>query len=152
MKTHAGEEADMVIRIESQSKLLLLRPLCYFVRHLLEQLAPTVGAEDICNNLELAFTEAYTNIHKYAYGSGTTGTVIIHIHIRPEELEFTFEDHGLGYEPCCVPPPNLDKPAEGGLGLWLMGEFMDECAYTRTPEGRNILRLIKRLPADADSS
>jgi serine/threonine-protein kinase RsbW len=139
-------EHEFVIRIEAPAEMILLRPLDHFVRLFLGQLPSLSGHDELINNLELAFDEAFTNIQRHAYGRGGKGPVFIEIKVDPQQLEFRFEDHGEGFDPAEVQPPDLDEPSEGGLGVWLIRQVMDEFIYSSEEDGTNVLRLIKRFP------
>ena len=137
---------EIAVRIEVPAEIMLLRPLNQFVHHLLGQAPNLSGNEELINNLELVFDEAFTNIHQHAYPSENKGPVSIEIKVNPNKLEFRFEDQGESFNPAEVRAPNLDEPKEGGLGVWLIRQFMDEFLYSSEAEGRNVLRLIKRFP------
>lgn len=139
-------EHEFVIRINAPAEMILLRPLDHFVRLLLAQLPGLSGHDELINNLELAFDEAFTNIQQHAYRRQDKGPVSIEIKVSPEQLEFRFEDHGESFDPSEVQPPDLDLPSEGGLGVWLIRQVMDEFIYYSEEDGKNVLRLIKRFP------
>jgi serine/threonine-protein kinase RsbW len=140
---------SIVVRIEAQAQLLFLRPLDSFVRNLLEQLPGLTDDHEMVNNLELAFNEAFANIYEHAYGSDRKGPVIIEIRIGPHEIVFQFEDFGEGFDPSTLIEPDLERPLDGGLGVWLIRHFMDDYLYSREDDSRNILRLVKKLPCNA---
>jgi serine/threonine-protein kinase RsbW len=137
---------EISVRIEVPAEMILLRPLDHFVRLLLGQLPAFSGRDELINNLELVFDEAFTNIQRHAYRSEEKGQVSIEIKVGSGSLEFRFEDHGQSFDPSSVRTPDLDKPAEGGLGIWLIRQVMDEFLYHSEADGRNVLRLIKRFP------
>lgn len=130
--------------------MILLRPLDHFVRLLLAQLPAFSGRDDLINDLELVFDEAFTNIQRHAYASTEKGRVTIEITVGGDSLEFRFEDRGQSFDPSSVQSPDLDKPAEGGLGIWLMRQVMDEYLFHSEADGRNVLRLIKHFPRSAE--
>lgn len=137
---------EIFVRIDVTAEMVFLRPLDHFVRLLLGQLPAFSGRGQLINDLELAFDEAFTNIHRHAYKSVEKGPVSIEIKVGNGMLEFRFEDHGVGFDPSTVRTPDLDKPSEGGLGIWLIRQVMDEFLYHSEADGRNVLRLIKRFP------
>jgi serine/threonine-protein kinase RsbW len=136
----------LTITIEVPSEMMLLRPLNHFVRNLMLQVPAFSGDDAMVNDLELAFDEAFTNIHRHAYPSERKGSVTIQIRIDPHELEFRFEDRGEGFDPSLLPDPDFEDPGEKGLGVWLMRQVMDQFIYYSREDGRNVLRLIKHLP------
>lgn len=137
--------ASFTVKIEVPARIFMLRPLGFFVRSLIEQLADNCETSDEIDRVELAFSEAFTNICRHAYGTSCEGTAIIEITSSNDKLIFKFTDFGKGFDPEKVPPPNLDEPREGGLGLWLMKQVMDEYSYSTESDGRNVLTLKKKM-------
>ncbi len=137
--------SNFSLKIEVPAKIFMLRPLGFFVRSLIEQLADNCDATEMIDRVELAFSEAFTNICRHAYGVTREGPAIIEINASGDELIFVFTDFGQGFNPENVAPPNLDEPREGGLGLWLMKQVMDEFNYQSQPDGRNVLTLKKNM-------
>lgn len=142
---YPGMEQDIRVKIEARADMLLLRPLDILVRNLVEQL---LGINDrkLLDELELAFNEAYTNICRHAYPSENKGYFSLYIRVGTKELEFYFEDEGLAFDPDSVAIPDLANPGEGGLGIWIIRQVMDEYDYFQDERGKNVLRLIKRFP------
>lgn len=137
--------SDITATIEATSNAVFIRPLDLFVRQLLAQLEPFSTNERLLDSLELIFHEALVNIIEHAYKSGDGGEVKIQIRFTSKDLIFCFEDRGESFDPDAVPPPNLDEPSEGGMGLWLIRQMVDEFHYRSEADGRNLLRLVKQL-------
>lgn len=139
-------EKEINVKIEGPALMELLRPLDRFVRDLLNQVPDFIGNDTLIDNLALVFNEAYTNVNKHAYPDERKGPFWIRILIAPDHLEFRFEDLGESFDPLEVQDPDFNNPDEGGYGVWLIRQIMDEFIYyTEPPEGRNVLRLIKRF-------
>ena len=66
------------------------------------------------------------------------------------QMEITFSDSGVPYDPLEKPDPDThlaaEKRQEGGLGILLAKNMMDEMEYERR-DGRNILTMKKRFMA-----
>jgi serine/threonine-protein kinase RsbW len=68
-----------------------------------------------------------------------------------DDLTFVIRvrDWGRAFDPDAVPAPNLEAPLDerslGGLGLFLVREFMDGVEFTFDAERGNELVLTKRL-------
>jgi serine/threonine-protein kinase RsbW len=137
---------DIVAIIQATSNAVFIRPLGLFVRQLLNQLDPYAEDEQLIDTVELVFHEALVNILEHSYQSRESGEVKIEVRVAPQELEFRFEDWGESFDPDKVPEPNLDNPSEGGIGLWFIRQMVDEFHYQSEPDGKNVLRLIKRVP------
>lgn len=138
-------EDELFIRIEAPARMAILRPLSMFVRDLLRQTSCLDNAHQVLNDIELAFNEAFTNIQRHAYKTREDGPVSIEIKIYSRKLELTFVDRGQSFDPASLKEPDLDRPSDSGLGVWLIRQVMDEFIYDTDPEGRNTLVLIKHL-------
>lgn len=137
---------DISITISAATNRILIRTVNAFVRELLSQLKPFSEDTKMLNMLELVVNEAVVNVFRHAYKADETKKAQIQIDIRGEQLEFRFADWGESFNLEEVPQPNLDEPAVGGLGIWLLREIMDEVTYNSAPDGKNVLTLIKRVP------
>ena len=54
-------------------------------------------------------------------------------------------DQGLGFDADEVEPPRFDGTRIGGFGLYMIRECVDEVRYSREADGRNVVRLVKRM-------
>lgn len=100
------------------------------------------------DRLLLAVEEIFVNIADYAYPDAS-GEVTVKVRGTGDgQLEITFTDSGIPYDPLGRPDPNTHLAAEerreGGLGILLAKNMMDEMGYERR-DGRNILTMKKRL-------
>jgi anti-sigma regulatory factor (Ser/Thr protein kinase) len=137
---------EIAIKLETTADILLLRPLNLFLRGLLKQHPALTDSAEWIDNLELVFNEAFANIHDHAYRGQEPGPLTVVVRLDAGCLEIRFEDRGTRFEPDQVRPPNLHKPGERGLGVWLIRQIIDEMTYRSEPDGRNILSLVKYLP------
>jgi len=94
-------------------------------------------------NVELAFDEIASNIVRY---SRALGDIDVTLATPPGEIELTFEDDGIAFDPreSDEPPTadSLDEARVGGLGLMLVRKIAVRLEYRRNA-GRN--RLILAL-------
>ena len=98
--------------------------------------------------IEVVVEEIFTNIAKYAYGDNV-GRAKIKIDIQDQkEVEITFMDTGVPYNPLANADPDVTLSAEereiGGLGIFMSKQMMDHMAYEYS-DGMNILRIKKNL-------
>ena len=94
-------------------------------------------------------SELFSNIAQYAYAPGTgPATVRVETEEDPRAVILTFIDRGIPYNPLAAEDPDITAPAEersiGGLGVFLVKKTMDDVRYEYR-EGRNILRILKRI-------
>jgi serine/threonine-protein kinase RsbW len=104
--------------------------------------------------VQMAVDEACTNIIEHAYGGESDKSIDLYCQETPEALVITLHDHGTPFNPLEVPQPDFDAPLEerdnGGLGLYLMRQLMDEIHFTFIPGSLisdNTLTMVKRRKA-----
>ena len=132
----------MSSQINFPANLLELPQMMAFIR----SCGSTLQPPDL-RKLELALEESLVNIIQHAYPDSPGG---IEIHFTPyyDYLIFTLRDQGFPFNPLLAQPKiasgSLEERTEGGLGLLLIREFMDEMYYTRQ-DPYNILTLVKKI-------
>lgn len=99
--------------------------------------------------IELAVTEAVTNVLEHAYESQEGHEVEVSVSLYSDRIVFQVCDEGtrLGTEkvPCLDFKPDIrEELPEGGMGVHIIHTIMDEVEYT-TCGGRNILTMAKSL-------
>lgn len=99
--------------------------------------APALG------EIELAVTEAVSNVMRHAYGGDTSQEVTLEVTVDDRELVIELVDQGSSPENLPKTMPDLDDPGPGGYGLYLIREVMDEVRWSRQPRG-NVLQLRRR--------
>ncbi|MGH8499181.1 MAG: ATP-binding protein [Methylococcales bacterium] len=95
-------------------------------------------------NLNLVLTEAMANAIEHGSNNSRKGDIRISIHLHENELCIRVEDNGDGFDLTAVPPPDLDNPGDGGLGLFFIKSLMDTVRYYRAKSG-NVLEMRKHL-------
>jgi sigma-B regulation protein RsbU (phosphoserine phosphatase) len=105
----------------------------------------------IKRQLNLCFDELLSNIVSYGYDDDGEHQIDIHVRLLSNELAVTISDDGRPFNPLGNDPPDTrlsvqDRPI-GGLGVFLVRNFMDSFAYERHGE-HNVVHLIKNLNTD----
>jgi serine/threonine-protein kinase RsbW len=107
--------------------------------------------------MELCVVEAVNNTIRHAYGGQAGHEVAVSAAISPSRLEFSVADRGSPisgdvlaarrWEASAADhdPFALDQLPEGGMGLEIMREVMDQVDY-ESRGGVNCLRMTKRIP------
>ena len=93
--------------------------------------------------LKLAVNEACANIIRHAYEGAEDKDIILSIGIEGDKLLLTIRDFGKKFDLSRYKPPNLDRPAESGYGIYLITELMDEVEYDTSPPQGTILKMVK---------
>ena len=141
---HPGETRSLCFL----SRLKDARQATHYVRRAVANLLPAAAA----NLLELAVSEALTNIIRHGYAMRDDQPIRLEVRHAGTTLELLVEDEApVAFSLQDVPLPRLDveripELPEGGWGVYLMRQAVDELTQERAGR-RNRLRLKKRLPA-----
>jgi serine/threonine-protein kinase RsbW len=94
-----------------------------------------------------AVDESAANIIMHGY-CGAPGTIEVEVRSEGETLVVCLRDHAPPFDPTQLPPPDVTLPLDrrpiGGLGVYLTRKLMDEVIHQETPQGGNLLILVKR--------
>jgi len=93
--------------------------------------------------IELALAEALANVVEHAYQGDETREIRLTLRIDDEKLALTIRDFGHKFDLEAYTPPNLDDPAEGGYGVYLIHQLMDEVIYDTSPPQGTKLTLVR---------
>jgi serine/threonine-protein kinase RsbW len=105
---------------------------------------------DCISDIEIALTEACTNVLKHAFDSNEEYRV--DIKLDDEECSIAVIDEGRGFD-----HSNLAKGeeaamgAEGGRGIQLMRALVDNVNFTSETEQGTMVHLVKGLELEEDS-
>ena len=115
-------------------------------REILERLGLQVLSEEEINAIQIALQEACINVVRHAHRGDASKPLVVGIRALPGRLEIEVEDFGPGLPPVDKRPPDPDpeNPREGGYGLFILRETMDEVRSERR-NGKHVLVLVKRL-------
>lgn len=98
----------------------------------------------------MAVDEACANVVQHAYVGQEPGDMEVLCQVNDECLVIRVRDWGRAFDPDAVEEPKLQAPlAErdlGGLGLFLIRQFVDSAQFTFDPVLGNELTMEKRLP------
>ena len=121
-------------------------PVIEFVQEQLEQHDCSPRA---LYQIEVAIEEIFVNIVSYAGLSESDG-----VEVRCEVLEdplrvvLQFLDGGVPFDPLAKADPDTSPEAvaerEGGLGIFMVKQMMDDVSYTYE-DGKNTLTILKHL-------
>ena len=99
-------------------------------------------------SIHLVTEELVVNVASYAYPDGADDYLDVEI-IRDEgHITLRFRDGGVPFNPLEREAPDTTLPIEerpiGGLGIYLVRQFMDTVEYEYT-NGENILTVMKKV-------
>ena len=105
-------------------------------------------SQELSMKINLVIEEALSNIILYAFNDKLKHEIRISVSKEDNNLEITFKDDGIPFNPLSQKKPDINLPAEerpvGGLGIFLMSQVMDEMHYSRD-KNQNILILKKSI-------
>ena len=115
------------------------------VRNWVAEKAQAAGfsTEDIFA-LKLAVSETCSNVIRHAYEGADNKDIVVSVGIEGDALSLTIRDFGKKFDLSSYKPPDLDTPSEGGYGIYLSRELMDEVEYDTSPPQGTVLRMVKR--------
>jgi serine/threonine-protein kinase RsbW len=100
--------------------------------------------------VQMAVDEACSNIIEHAYGGEDKGDIYLQCRLLENGLKVTIQDQGAPFDPQTVSPPKIHAPLEergdGGLGLFLMKQLMDDVTFDFDDRG-NTLVMVKNRDA-----
>jgi sigma-B regulation protein RsbU (phosphoserine phosphatase) len=131
------------VEIEMASDLQELARARAFVREVCQNLPGTPLDEDSTSQLELAITEATSNIMQHAYGGRTDQRIQIDAEVFADRIVFRLHHLGEAFDPSLVEAPAFDGSREGGFGVYIIAQSVDEVRYLRDEQGRNCIYLVK---------
>ncbi len=126
--------------IHLKSDLKILAELRAFLRDVF-----TGIADDPVERMELAANEVATNIIKHAYKNHAHHAITIRATVYPHEICVDFTDSGTPFIPESIPLPCFDGSQEGGFGLFIISEVLDQFIY-RPAIDKNHTHLSISLP------
>lgn len=129
--------------LEIHSDLKELAHARAFVRAACEDGAGTSLDETGIGMLELAVTEACSNIMKHAYHGRTDQAIHMEAEVFPDKVAVRLHHLGEPFDPARVTPPCLDGSQESGFGVYLIAHSVDDVRYYRDERGRSCVELIK---------
>ncbi len=99
--------------------------------------------------IELCTAEALNNIIKHAYKGNEKNIIEINIEFMDNKLTIDLKDDGFERMNLSKPklefdPTDIDSLPEGGMGLFIIEQLMDENKYVRDGN-KNIFTLVKNI-------
>lgn len=117
-----------------------------FVEECLEIRLP----EEEVQNIQLCLQEALINVVRHAHRKDASKPLIMAIVPEKGRLVFEIEDFGPGLPATEPPDPDPENPREGGYGIFIMRQTMDE-VRSEMRGGKHVLTLVKNLVPPEES-
>lgn len=135
------------IQVNSETKSI--EKITNFVEKILKE---NKICSEAVEEILVAVDEAVTNVIRHSYKDKKDGVIQLHLVMKDNKIIISLFDDGMTFEPKRVPLPifskNIDKRTLGGMGIYLMKQFMDEVTfYFKGTNGRkkNEVKMVKFL-------
>ena len=122
------------------------------VRRICGDALDCLGVERACvEDIELALTEACTNVLKHAVAPPSAYDVVVEINERKCEIKVI--DAGAGFDSSSSGGGfhTSGDPAEGGRGILIMQSVVDDLKFTSEESVGSVVHLSKRLQFNDES-
>ena len=131
-------------QFETTSNIAKLPLIRTFVRSFCQELPICVLDEESLSQLELAVTEAASNIMRHAYQGRTDGHVQLVADAFPDRIVIQFFHQGAAFDPATIKPPAFDGSREGGFGVYIIAHSVDEVSHVHDEQKGHCVRLVKK--------
>ena len=106
--------------------------------------ARRAGLDEVTiGEVEVAITEALSNVIRHSYGGRSDERVELSLEIGADRLTLAIRDRGRPFERALYSPPDFDAPATGGYGVYLIEQLMDEVTRRPLEEGGTVVTLVR---------
>lgn len=103
-----------------------------------------VYGEEVAYQVELAASELFTNMIRYAYAGREDGEIRGRLTLTEDWFQLEVWDQGMPFDFSSIPNPDLTQIHEGGYGLFIIRQIMDDIEYYPATQQGNYWRLRKR--------
>ena len=112
----------------------------------------TLGVEAVCvGEIELAVTEACTNVLKHVVGTDVQYEVSVEIDDARCQISIRDGGSGTPFDHSAAGMTEADGDAENGRGIFLMRAMVDELSFQSEPNDGTIVHLVKHLELEEGS-
>jgi sigma-B regulation protein RsbU (phosphoserine phosphatase) len=147
VRVGTSRTAPTRVEMEIRSDLREVRQLRAFVRRFCEGLRDPVPGNTLIDALELAVSEAASNIIQHAYRGRSDQWIRLEAEALDSAVVVRLRHAGAGFNPAAVPPPAMDGSRESGFGTYIISRSVDQIGYYRDERGRNCVSLVKNRNA-----
>lgn len=118
------------------------------VNHILEVFVKSNNlSSQVLFALNLSIEEILTNVITYGFEDSSEHFILLRLEKGDGLINIKIEDDGKPFNPLDYDDPDPDKPLEdremGGLGIFLVKNYMDDLQYQRE-ENKNLISMTKR--------
>jgi len=133
--------------LEISSELTELGRARAFVREVCGTLRGPALEEEGVSQLELAITEAASNVMRHAYRGRTDQQIQLDAEVFADRIVLRLHHLGESFDPGAVSTPTFDGTQDGGFGMYIIAQSVDDVRYYRDERGRHTISLVKNRNA-----
>jgi serine/threonine-protein kinase RsbW len=171
LESRAGMGGSLDETIELEIRCPITTEILAVIRDFVTSLARQMGFDDeAVDQIELAVDEACANVVRHAYkhlgvspdlpaanrnadeATMRACTMWVRLHLGSQFLKITVIDHGIGINSEAKGVTTMEefsaRGGTGGLGMYIIRNFMDEVEYSYPPSG-TVLTMTKYLNSDS---
>ncbi|MDP8228437.1 MAG: SpoIIE family protein phosphatase, partial [Candidatus Electryoneaceae bacterium] len=138
----AIEDTDVIAglahsELDVSSDLQDLATIREFVHRFCQDYMRDKLSEDEIVLIELAVHETASNVMRHAYDNDPDNRIQVEVFAYPNRLMIRFYHTGKTFDPEKVVAPSFDGSRDGGFGMYIISQCMDEIEYSRDDQGCN---------------
>jgi anti-sigma regulatory factor (Ser/Thr protein kinase) len=80
---------------------------------------------------------------RHAYGGRTDQQIQLQARAFADRITLRLHHLGEAFDPSSVKVPSFDGSEDGGFGVYIIGQSVDDVRYDRDERGRNCITLTK---------
>lgn len=116
------------------------------VRRMIKDITATTRlSQEDSECIVLAVDEACSNIIKHSYQNDFTREIDLTIKLETNLLTISIIDKGIRFNINSLENRDIHKIKPGGLGVYIIHKVMNIVEYSRTSEGLNKIKMVKKL-------
>ena len=122
-----------------------LAPMRAFLREVCQESWPGEPADEhLILRLTLALTEAASNIILHSFQGQQHPSITLTVEVNDGQADVVLQYPGKPFDPQSAAAPVLDGSQEGGFGVYLIGQCVDEVQYRQDEQGRSVIHLVQK--------
>jgi serine/threonine-protein kinase RsbW len=130
---------------EYDGELRQLASMRDFLREVCQESWQTQPADEtLLSRFELALTEAVSNIILHSYEGQQHKSITMAVEANEDHVSVNLVHTGMPFDPQSAAEPIFDGSRQGGFGVYLIRQCVDEVEYGQDNQGRCLIRMVQK--------
>jgi anti-sigma regulatory factor (Ser/Thr protein kinase) len=142
VREHGATQGEIVAMVTTSALEELARIRAFVAGFCSRRASPPLDGESVAA-LELAVNEAAVNVMKHAYAGRPDGRIDLEARDHGDRVVIRLFHRGKGFRRSDVAPPTFDLTADGGFGIYIIEQSVDEVRYGTDDHGNREIVLTK---------